>query len=100
MSPSSRSGARVAAANSQAISQLSGLEETQNGEHPPVVLAARGKAELAEDRGDVLLDGALGDHQLLGDRRIGAALRHQAEHLSLAGRELLERVFLASATHE
>jgi len=39
----------------------------------------------------VLDDRTFGDHQLLGDRRVRAALRHQAEDLPLARREAGER---------
>jgi hypothetical protein len=61
-----------------------------------VAFAARRQLELREDPGHVLLDGAFGDHQLLGDRRVGAALGHQPEHLALARRQLLQRVLAAT----
>ena len=44
--------------------------------------SALGEVELHEDRVDVLLDGALGEHQRLGDRRVALALRDLGEHLA------------------
>jgi hypothetical protein len=57
-----------------------------------VVLGARRQPQLGEDAVDVLLDGALGDHQPLGDRLVGAALGHQREHLTLVLAQVLDRV--------
>src|SRR3954471_23767087 len=61
-----------------------------------------GEPELEEDRVDVLLDGALGQEQRLGDRRVALALGDLAEHLALANCELVERraVRDASRVHE
>src|SRR3954453_11643642 len=50
-----------------------------------------GEVELEEDRVDVLLDGALGEDELLGDRAVALALSDLCEHLALARRELRER---------
>ena len=47
--------------------------------------------ELGEDRGDVALDGAVGEEQPRGDRLVGAALGHLAEDGALALVELVER---------
>src|SRR3712207_6900001 len=55
---------------------------------------------LPEDARDVLLHGALGDHEVRGDGGVRAALRHQLEHLALARGELLERVVAAPATED
>ena len=56
-----------------------------------------GQAELEEDRVDVLLDGALGEEQRLGDRGVALALGDLAEHLALARRQLVERRVLGAA---
>ena len=52
--------------------------------------AACGQVELGEDGGDVLLDGGQADDETVGDGRVGAALRHEAEHVPLARGEGLE----------
>lgn len=43
--------------------------------------------ELGENAADMLLDRALGDPQLPSDARVGAALGHQRQYLSLAWAE-------------
>src|SRR5579862_1060071 len=55
----------------------------QDCQHPPVVLGCGREAELAEDAGDVLFDGALGDDELVRDPLVGAALGDQLQHLPL-----------------
>src|SRR3954454_15629586 len=72
----------------------------QDGEHAAVVLDGGREVQFREDRGDVLLHGALGDDQGLGDRRVGAALRHQAEHLALTRGQALEGVFTATPAEQ
>ena len=57
---------------------------------PADVLLVR-QPELHEDRVDVLLDGALAQEQLLGDRLVALALGHQREDLELAPRQLVQR---------
>ena len=76
------------------------LQVPQHREHPPVVLRGGREVELGEDRGDVLLDRALGDHERRGDRGVGAALGHQPEHLALARGQRLERVLAAAAAEQ
>src|SRR5215213_11931961 len=44
---------------------------------------ARGDAELAEDVGDVAVDGVLAQHEPLGDLPVGEALGDELEHLAL-----------------
>ena len=56
-----------------------------------------GEAELGEDAGDVLLDGALGDDQAVGDGGVAAALGHQGEDVELAGAEGGQGVGAAAA---
>src|SRR3954451_13747 len=51
----------------------------------------RRQPELGEDRGDVLLDGAVRHHQGPGDADVGASFRHQPEHLAFARGEAVER---------
>ena len=48
----------------------------------------------------MLLDGALGDDERLGDRVVGAALGHQPEHLALARGQRLQRVLAAAAAEQ
>ena len=69
----------------------------EHGQHAAVVVLGGRQAELHEDVRDVLLDRALGDHQLLGDGRVRAALGHQPEHVALARGELVERAVVALA---
>jgi hypothetical protein len=60
----------------------------------------RWETGLAEDAGDVLLDGALGHSHLVRDGVVRATLRHELEHLTLARGQLLQRVVAAGAAHE
>src|SRR3954447_20851272 len=46
--------------------------------------------QLHEDGADVLLDGPLRQGEILGDRAVALAARHQREHFSFARRELIE----------
>ncbi len=65
------------------------------------MVALRGRQpELLEDARDVLLDRADGEHELLGDAGVRAALGHQPEHLELARRQPLERAACASPREE
>ncbi len=57
-----------------------------------MVVAGVLEAELLEDGGDVLLDGADADDEALGDGGVGAALRHQLEDLALARGQRRQRV--------
>jgi hypothetical protein len=72
----------------------------EHGEHPTVVVRAGGQAELRVDARHVLLDGAKRDEEPLRDRLVRAALGHQLEHLSLARRQLVERVVSPLAADE
>jgi hypothetical protein len=47
-------------------------------------LAAGTDVELGQDGGDVVVDGAHGDHQLVGDLGVGAAVGEEAEDFELA----------------
>src|SRR4051794_40389221 len=67
-------------------------QEQQHREHAPRLACGRGEPELAEDARDVLLHCAERYHELVGDSLVGAAGRHELEHLALAGRQLDERV--------
>ena len=71
------------------------FEPGEHGEHATVVVVRGWQVELGEDRRDVLLDGAVGDDERAGDRRVGPALGHQAQHLPLPGREPVEWVAAA-----
>ena len=57
--------------------------------------SARVDAELGEDGGHVVLDGALGAVHARGDRRVGQALQQQREDFALA-RGQTERVLLGA----
>src|SRR6188472_1107623 len=72
----------------------------ENGQHAAVVLSRSGQSELGEDAGDVLLHGPLRHDELLRDARVGAAFRHEAEHLALPRRELVDRVVAPAPAHE
>ena len=50
------------------------------------------QAELPQNAVHVIFDRSLGDPQAPSDARVGASLRHQAKHLSLASREEFERI--------
>ena len=65
-----------------------------------MVLGGGREVELGEDRRDVLLDRALGDDELAGDRGVGAALGHQPQHLALARGQRLQRVLAAAAAEQ
>src|SRR5581483_9630646 len=75
-------------------------QEGEHREHAAVVLRVRAEAELSEDRGDVLLDRALGDDQALCDRVVRQAFRHQLEHLPLARGQLFDRVVAPAAADQ
>src|SRR5215831_5529565 len=79
---------------------LAGLEVAQDCEHAPVVGVRRREPQLLEDVLHVLLDGALRDHELFRDRRVGTAFRHQTEHLALARTEVRDRPLPASAREQ
>jgi hypothetical protein len=49
-------------------------------------LRARAGAELLEDCGDVVVDGALGEHELVCDLGVWPALGDEPPHLELTGR--------------
>src|SRR5215213_10827873 len=78
----------------------SGAEVGEDGQDPPVVAGRRGEAELGEDARDVLLDGAVGDDQALGDGGVAAALGHEGEDVELAGAEGGQGVGAAAAAEE
>src|SRR5580693_813793 len=61
---------------------LAGIQEPQDGQHPPVLGVALGKVELGKDAADVLFDRALGDVDPAGDARVGGTLGHQGQHLA------------------
>src|SRR5918996_2793076 len=69
-----------------------GAEIQQDCEHAARLAPARGQAELAEDAGDVLLDGAERDHELVCYPLVRAAFGHQFEYLALAWRQFGERI--------
>jgi hypothetical protein len=52
--------------------------------HPGGNLGARRQLQLLEDVADVVLHGALGEHELFGDLAVGEPSCHQLGHLPLA----------------
>lgn len=57
-----------------------------------MVVVGPGEVKLHEDAPHVFLDRPFGDIEPMGDAIVGAALRHEGEHLALPRRELGERV--------
>ncbi len=49
-----------------------------------------GEVKLAQDVADVLLDGVLGDEELVGDALVRATGGDECEDLELSGRQLVE----------
>ena len=69
----------------------SAAEPGEDGQHA-AVLGVRGRQpEPPEDGRDVLLDGAVGHDERLGDARVRPALRHERQHLPLAWRQRVQR---------
>src|SRR3954469_24783130 len=62
----------------------------------PADVGGLGEAEIEEDRVEVLLDGALGQHEIVGDALVAEAARDVGEDLELARREVGERRMLAA----
>ena len=56
--------------------------------------------KLLEDAGDVLLDGAFRDRELIGDRQVRPPFGHQLEHFALARGEVAEWVTTGSPADE
>jgi hypothetical protein len=63
-----------------------GAEIREHREDAVVILGGGREAQLPEDARHVLLDGAFGDDEPLGDARVRASLGHQLEDLALARR--------------
>ena len=61
-----------------------GASDLQHREHAAVCRRRVAELELAEDVGDVLLDGRGRHVQRLADALVGEALRHLLEHVALA----------------
>ena len=72
------------------LSRQGALQEEQDRGDPSVELGLLGEAELAEDRVGVLLDGPLGDRELLRDGEVALPGRHEREDLELPRRESRE----------
>src|SRR5829696_2029392 len=56
------------------------------------LLSGGGNAQLVEDARHVLLSGAQGDHQPVGDPLIGCARCHQLEHFAFPRRQPSQRI--------
>ena len=77
-----------------------GVQESDDGQHPSMVLFGLGDLELAQDAPHVLLHGALRDDELPGDSRVRPSLSHQRQHLTFSCRERSERVVTAPSADE
>ena len=65
-----------------------------------MALCALGEPEFLEDAGDVLLDRALSDDKPVGNTLIGVSFGHQLQHLTLAWRQLGQRIITAMPPHQ
>ena len=74
-------------------SGLTSVEERDYGENAAVIVLGRRQPQLGEDAVNVLFDRSLGDPELTRNAGVRAALGHQREHLALAPRQDVERVF-------
>ena len=70
----------------------SGVEPGEHGEDSAMVVGRLQEVELRQDARDVGLDRLLVEHELPRDRRVGASLRHEAEHLAFSRGEPAESV--------
>jgi hypothetical protein len=68
--------------------KLLGLEEGNNRQDAAMIFLGFRQVQPRKNASDVLLDRSHGDPQPSGDRRVGAALGHQREHVTLALTEL------------
>ena len=68
------------------------LRIEKHGKNAARLASGRGQPELVEHTGNVLLHGALGDHQPFGDSGVGVAGGHQFENLTFAGGEPVQWV--------
>ncbi len=64
---------------------ISGLQVGEDRQDAPVIIGRGGQGKLAENARDVFLHGAFADHEVSGNRAVGAAFGHQPEHLALTG---------------
>src|SRR3954468_12265659 len=71
---------------------LVGVEEPDRGEHTAVIVIALRQRELHHDAVHVSLDRASCNPESSCDAGVRASLRHQREDLTLARRQLLERI--------
>src|SRR3954467_11099145 len=60
---------------------LACTQERQDRQHAAMILVGGAERQLLEDAGDVLLDGARGDHHAVRDGMFGAALGHPLAHI-------------------
>ena len=68
------------------------LEVGEHGVNAPVLGRVVGEVEFAQNAADVSFDRFAGYEELFADAAVGAPLRHQCEHLALAGAEFGQRV--------
>ena len=68
------------------------LEELDDCQHAPVLVATLPDTELHQDAVHVLLDGVARNDQSFGDAAVRPALRHEGEHLALALGQHGERI--------
>ena len=75
-------------------------KKREYGQDATVVFVGFRQAELPQNAVHVIFDSSLGDPQTPSNTRVGASLRHQAKHLSLASREDVERIVGPPGQHE
>ena len=75
------------------MTALPGVEERDHRENAALIVLRRRQPQLRKDAVHVFLDRALGDPELTGDAGVRATLGHEREHLALARREHVERIF-------
>ena len=62
---------------------VSGAQECEYGEHPPVIAGIRGEVQFREDAAHMGLDRLATEVQLRGQRAVGTTLGHQGQHVPL-----------------
>lgn len=72
----------------------------QNRFHPTMALGLDQQSQLGEHAAYVALHRADVEHEVVGDRRVVVALRHETEHLAFPVGKLIERIVAALALEQ
>src|SRR5271156_2167184 len=73
------------------------LEKSDHRSNAAVIVGGLRQVQLVQDASHMLLDGAFGKPQSTGDARVGAALRHQRQHLMLPRTKNSKRIFASAS---